>query len=271
MLRSIYYWLPPSLRLLARRLVFLPHDLMTAGKRRGELLPPRGIIFTGSGDFLEDGKRWTEHFKHYGLQPSDAFLDIGSGIGRIAVGLTHYLNAEAKYEGFDIMALGVNWCRNNISKRHPQFRFTLIDLKNDLYRNTGDDASQLTFPYGDNHFEMACATSLFTHLLPDETANYLIQTGRCLKPGGKLVATFFLKDPNASDDKAQMDFKFDKGRYALHSEQSQAANVRYDLELLTEMADKAGLKIETIDHGHWRGTPKGQSKDFQDIVVMTKP
>ena len=53
------------------------------------------------------------------LMPDDSVLDIGSGIGRTAISLTGYLNSNSKYEGFDVVKKGVDWCNSKISKDFP--------------------------------------------------------------------------------------------------------------------------------------------------------
>ena len=59
MFRRAYYWLPPTGRRLVRRLVFLPFDLWNLATGRPQYhgidLPLRGEVFTGGGDFLENG------------------------------------------------------------------------------------------------------------------------------------------------------------------------------------------------------------------------
>ena len=63
--------------------------------RRDELTPPRRLIFIGRGRFLEIGKEFTEHFKQLvDLKPNQHVLDVGCGIGRIAIPLTRYLSAD---------------------------------------------------------------------------------------------------------------------------------------------------------------------------------
>ena len=97
MKRFLYYLLPTSLRLFARRLYFLPIDTFDyiTGKRP-EGVPPRGKIFIGHGDYVKVGERYLTNFKELcGLKPDHAVLDIGCGIGRMAVPLTHYLNEKA--------------------------------------------------------------------------------------------------------------------------------------------------------------------------------
>jgi len=54
--RKLYYLLSPSLRLIIRRIYYSPIDLLekVTHKRRG-LVPPRDLIFVGSGDFKKTG------------------------------------------------------------------------------------------------------------------------------------------------------------------------------------------------------------------------
>ena len=71
-----------------------------------------------------------------GLKPNHRVLDIGSGIGRMAIPLTEHLTSGS-YEGFDIVPTGINWCKENIEKRFPNFKFTLTSISNDLYTESG--------------------------------------------------------------------------------------------------------------------------------------
>lgn len=93
-IRRIYYLLSPFLRRIVRRLFYLPVDIYEGitGKR-DKMTPPRGRIFVGSGDYKSQGERITDQLVRYGgLKPDHKVLDIGCGIGRIAVPLTKYLN-----------------------------------------------------------------------------------------------------------------------------------------------------------------------------------
>jgi hypothetical protein len=92
MLRSLYYRLSPKQRLLLRRVVYFPIDLF---RKRHELEPPKGYIYTGPGNYIEIGETFFEYFKDYGnIQPNSRILDIGSGIGRMAIPFTTYLNEK---------------------------------------------------------------------------------------------------------------------------------------------------------------------------------
>src|SRR5436309_7246167 len=97
--------------------------LWLTGKSDPEL-PPLRMRFVGMGDFRAIGQELAELLVRVGgLRPSDRVLDIGSGIGRVAIPLTRVLDAGASYDGFDVVERGVDWCRRHITPRHPNFRF----------------------------------------------------------------------------------------------------------------------------------------------------
>ncbi|MCB0588107.1 MAG: class I SAM-dependent methyltransferase [Phaeodactylibacter sp.] len=276
-IRKLFYSLPPAWRFLARRLYYLPTDLYEGlSGRRGPMTPPRGLIYTGSGDFRAQGEKMRQDLVELaGLQPHHRVLDVGSGIGRIAVPLTEYLDEQGSYEGFDVVEVGVRWCEKAITSHFPNFRFTYVSLDNDLYRSGGGSAADFRFPYPDEDFDVVVLTSVFTHMLPGEVANYLREIGRVLCPGGRCFATFFIWNEEAarlSRANPHFTFPYDRGHYRLMDEQVQAANVAYEEGYLRrELIEGAGLKVEQAHYGYWAGRKKERCKDFQDILVLSKP
>ncbi len=274
MLRRLYYLLPPAWRFVARRLYYLPTDLWaTITNARDPLTPPRGLIYTGSGDFRAQGEKMLQFFvQQGGLQAHHAVLDVGSGIGRMAAPLTRYLNTQGQYEGFDVVALGVRWCQKHISTRFPNFRFRYVPLNNDLYRANGADAGQFRFPYADATFDFTMVISVFTHLLPAAAENYLHEIARTLRPGGVCVATFFIWNHTAAQgNHPTFDFPFDHGHYRLMDAKVQSANVAFDEAWLQEKVCSARLHLQAIHYGYWCGRNKEQTTDFQDIIIIKKP
>ncbi|MBK6391467.1 MAG: hypothetical protein IPF70_13005 [Saprospiraceae bacterium] len=80
MLRKLFYLLPPSMRFIFRRIVFLPVDILSLFSNK--LVPPRGMIYTGSGDFIKQGQEWKQFFiERAALLPQDRVLDIGVVLG----------------------------------------------------------------------------------------------------------------------------------------------------------------------------------------------
>ncbi len=274
--RKFYYSLPASWRLFARWLVYLPQDMFTSLLTSKPLLaPPRRLIFTGAGDFLHMGELFLEDFKVKKLiQQDSSVLDIGSGIGRIAIPLTSYLD-HGKYEGFDIMKPGIRWCQKNITTRFPQFRFTQVALSNDLYRNSGHSASQFVFPYPDAHFDLAIATSVFTHMLPEEVMRYMEEIHRVLKTGGQAYLTFFILNSTSSEQMKrkgnEFHFQYDHGTFRLMNEEVKSANVAYDEDhVFNTMIPPGKFKIESVEYGTWSTMQKGNPIAFQDRVVIAK-
>ena len=246
--------------------------LWLTGKSDPEL-PPLRMRFVGMGDFRSIGEELLNLLVHYGsLRRTDRVLDIGSGIGRVAIPLTRYLEPTATYDGFDIVRSGVDWCRRHITPRHPNFRFHLVDVRSSEYRDRGADASRFRFPFGDASFDFAFATSLFTHLVFAETRQYLRESFRVLAPGGRLFATFFLLDDFAKEKLPSRDprfrFAYADGVQRLSNPDNPAAGVAIELSAALDLIREAGFAAHEIHYGQWCERPGGVT--FQDVVVCTK-
>lgn len=274
-LRRLYYTLPPRSRRLARRLIYAPLDAWDFMQGKNQGYPSRGQVFTGLGDFKATGDRFLRYFIELGgLQPEGSVLDIGSGIGRMAIPLSRYLNEQGRYEGFDPVPEGIEWCQRHLSRQHPHFAFTLVDLENDLYTSTGASATQFRFPYLDQQFDLAILTSVFTHMLPEEVENYLSEIQRTLKPGGRCLATFFILNEKAHAQMAahpdHFQFPHDYGHYRLLDAKVKAANVAYEESYLREQFTQRGLSVVSMHYGFWSGRPKADSLEFQDVVILER-
>ncbi len=274
--RSIYYFFPPSIRFILRRIYYLPIDLkdFLTGER-DKLTPPKGKIFIGSGDFKLQGQRLLSVLVNQGgLMPHYRVLDIGCGIGRLAVPLTKYLDNDGSYEGFDIVKSGISWCKGKISKPFPNFNFLHIDLKNNLYNlKTSNEAKNFVFPYNDCDFDIVFLFSVFSHMLPDDVNNYLNQIHRVLKDGGICIATFFILNDESYSLMGKNDvlqFKYDKETHVLLDKSVKEANVAYKENLLFQMIENNNLKIEKVNYGFWSGRLKKNCIDFQDTLILKK-
>ncbi len=162
-------------------------------------MPPRYRLYPGwIGDYGKVSGRWLLAALDAGeLAPGGRVLDIGCGPGRLAARLTHQLDGGS-YEGFDIVPRSIGWCQRKISARHPSFRFQLADIRNAQYNPTGSqEARAYSFPYPDREFDLALAASVFTHMRPGEIERYVCEAARVLKPGGRLLASFFMLNEDA--------------------------------------------------------------------------
>lgn len=266
---------PPVYRLGQRaRLAALAtaDALETVTARRRGLVPPRRYRLVGAGDFVEVGHRHVGHLAELaGLRDSDAVLDIGCGSGRMAIPLLDVLGPDGSYSGFDIVPDWIRWCRDNITTRNPEFRFTLADIRNRKYNPGGAlEASEYRFPYDPEAFSIAFATSVFTHLLPPDVDNYIAETARVLTPGGRCLSTFFLITGDSPERKAQLDFSHRADGCWVTDPALPELAVAYDEEAVRRLHHQHGLEIvEPIHHGSWSG--RDDARDYQDIVVARRP
>lgn len=279
-LRKFWYNLPPNQRYKVRRLYYFPADLFdTITGKKNKYVPPRGYIYTGSSsnakNYLEQGREQLDILKNeLLLRPNDHVLDIGSGIGRTAIALTQYLNREGQYEGFDAVEKGVKWCNTKLKKDFPNFNFKYIPLNNDLYNNSGIDASKFDFPYKDRTFNKVFLFSVFTHMQINEIKNYLKEIERVLEPGGMCLATLFIYSSEIEKYICERDyfsFPVKKEGYRLMNNTVKSANVAISIDKLNEMILATGLKKVKLIDGFWKDAKRKKNKiEFQDILILKK-
>jgi len=239
---------------------------------RDPLTPPRRLAFVGSGDFRAGGSELRELLVELGgLRPTDDVLDVGSGVGRVAVGLTDWL--EGRYEGIDIVPRGIEWCQRTVTPRYPNFRFRVADLYNRHYNPTGRyAASEYRFPFADQSFDFVVLTSVFTHLLPPARDNYISEIARTLRPGGRCFSTFFLLDDEARqrvrEGRDGVKIRVERPGYWTNNERIPEAAVAFEETDVAERFERNGLRICAIRHGVWSGREDGSG--WQDIVVTTR-
>ena len=234
------------------------------------------IAYVGAGvHFKERGQAFLRHFKETaGLKPHESILDVGCGIGRMALPLTGYLNASGSYEGMDIVQIGITWCQENITPQHPNFHFLFADLFNKTYTpGCKSLASQYRFPYDDESFDFIFLTSVFTHMLPADLENYLSEISRVMKRNGRALITYFLLNRESlqlmREQKAHMDFKYTFGHYRTMNADVPERAIAYDEEYIKRLYQKHGLKIMApIHYGAWSGRETWVSG--QDMIMASK-
>jgi SAM-dependent methyltransferase len=257
----------------------------------GKLLPPADMIeYVGSGTSLDTfehiGNHFLDHFVRLGgLQPHHRVLDVGCGIGRMALPLTRYLSATGSYDGFDVVAKGVEWCRRKITPRFPHFRFQQADLFNEFYNPAGTKtAREFRFPYPGRSFDFAFMTSVCTHLLPRDLEHYVRELSRVTRPGGRVLLTFFLHSPavaanvRAGVGSFRLPYRVGKhhlpvgsvpeyGDCNVETEKEPERVVAYEERWAFDLLRGCGFRPDRPVYGEWSGRP---GPSFQDIVTATK-
>lgn len=240
----------------------------------GELLPSVFLQNYVGGDYRKVGEEFFRYFVELaGLQPHESVLDVGSGSGRMAVPLTNYLSDEGAYEGFDISAEAVSWCRERITAVFPNFRFQVSDIYNAAYNPQGTyPASEYRFPYEDRTFDFIFLTSVFTHLLPRDMERYFSEIARVLKPGGRCLITYFLLNeestPMIDGGRGILNFAERGEHYRTINKSRPEDAVAYDEKFVRNLYEKYGLEIGEIYYGSWCGRENFLS--LQDMALAYK-
>jgi SAM-dependent methyltransferase len=266
-----------------RKTMSEPNEIVMAYEP--QLIPPPELMLTEGINVIEEWFRWAEEWSvllrvYGGLQQDSRVLEIGCGLGRIAFPL-RYVLTEGSYSGFDICGYKIKFLKETFELAHPNFSFAHADIHNTEYNPKGVlPASGYSFPYADGSFDLVYAASVFTHMLPENTAHYFQEAGRVLRPGGCCLFSFFLLDlyvpgrkrPVAFESES-FDFDVSYGKYGDDFAAVDAGNLErmtaYRLRLIGRFAEEAGLRIEKHVPGMWSGAVTNWI-GAQDLVVMRK-
>ncbi len=238
-------------------------------------VPPPELMFCGDGDFRAIGAEFLERLvRDAGLAPGHRVLDIGCGIGRLALPLTQYLDEGGSYDGVDPVAPGIAWCTANITALYPNMRFQHLDLHHPLYNPQGTLPTAGTpLPFADASFDRVCLVSVLTHLDLPEVLHYAGEVARLLAPGGCCLATAFQMNPPAraalaaGQGRLTFDAAADGPVYYAEADAPLAA-VAFDEDAFLEKFLRHGLRRRNPAlYGCWSGR---EGASFQDICIFEK-
>lgn len=244
------------------------------------LLPPLSMRHCISGEISDSyGLRFELMGRHFAekllkdemLNRNCRVLDLGSGCGRIAIPLTEMINNSGCYFGLEVKKPMVEWCQEKITPRFPHFRFIHANVYSGNYNPRGTHKPEaFQFPLENDRFDLVVATSVFTHLLPEATRNYIGECARVLKAGGKLFATFFLIENGTSSADGKLCFSHGLGNVALSIDPVVPENaVAYRTNWLLEVFRQARMElVSPVRWGYWTGKHPGYSG--QDVVILQK-
>lgn len=214
-------YLPLSIVQMFRKIYYMPIDTVEKLKGRDSLIPPRSMISFAPGGqgFEKKGEEFKSYFLDMGqLQTNGRVLDVGCGVGRMAVPLTSYLSQQGEYCGFDTVRRNIKWCHNNITPRFGNFHFQHVDIYNKVYNPNGKCLGKdFQFPYKSDYFDFVFLVSVFTQMLSEDLENYMSEISRVLKQHRRCLITFFLLNNeskrliNVGSSAVDFKYKIDKG------------------------------------------------------------
>jgi SAM-dependent methyltransferase len=185
--------------------------------------------------------------------------------------------------GLDIRHEAIEFLQRVFQPAHPRFRFHWADIHNTFDNPRGTlRTPDYRPPAADGAKDLVFAASVFTHMLPENTAHYVGEAARVLRPGGRFVFSAFLLDHYRPGQPrplgfARPDFDFDHafgghGRdFAVAFPDDPERMTAYSVAMLRQFGARAGLDMDGEPvPGLWSGAvaaPVGA----QDLVVLRKP
>jgi len=221
------------------------------------------------GSFESSGAEFMGYLRSLArLRADERVLDIGCGCGQMALHLKNYLDENGSYVGVDIHRPSISWCRQKIARRHKNFQFAHIDVRNLAYNpNAAQPAEAYVFPFQARSFDLILLKSVFTHMRPPEVSNYISEVARLLKGDGRCLATFFLLNDEQAALANDLAFNYGEGEWRYVHEHSPESAVAYDENFVMQLLEKHGLAVKKKIYGRWSGREDGLS--YQDILSLS--
>lgn len=130
----------------------------------------------GHGDFELIGRIELDLLKMEGLRPEHTLVDLGCGVGRLAVHAIPTL-IGGSYIGVDISQTMLKRAKARIAQTAPNPPCNVTWMK--------QTTSQFKLP--EKSVDMMCAFSVFTHMEHEDSYRYLKDALRIVKPLGRFV------------------------------------------------------------------------------------
>ena len=188
--------------------------------------------------------------------------------------MTSYLKDGGAYEGFDVFAKSIKWCKKNIGRKYTNFNFQVSDIHNKFYNPKGKyKAAEYKFPYDNYSFDFVFLTSVFTHMRPEEMEHYMSEIARVLKKDGRCLITFFLLNQESlqlmNNGRSRESFTHHFDTYHAVDTEIPEYCIAYHEDFVLNLYKKYHLEIlYPIHYGSWCG--RDIFMGYQDIIIAVK-
>lgn len=173
-----------------------------------------------------------------GLTKRSRVLDWGCGAGRLAVGIKHRFGHVKDYHGVDIQPKVLGWARDHLSDKHT--RFTLVDVANARYNPDG--TPQASIPADPGSVDVFYAYSVWSHMTPEDVADYAAIIATILAPRGRAMLTAFVEDNVPEWTENPIGYGPLVWSKPLHC-------ALFERGFFYRILDQAGLRVVETDHG----------------------
>jgi SAM-dependent methyltransferase len=204
--------------------------------------------------------------KYLGLTPESSLLDVGSGPGRIAIGILERVGEIREYRGVDVDENSTRWGQHYITPRAPNFQFVHIDVENTRYNPSGSDTDfEFTFPFADEEFDIIILYSVFTHMLTGGVQTYLKEFQRMLRPDGKIFLTAFLEEDEGIPDVTE-----NPEGYLGREWKGPLHCVRYNRRFFETLLAENGFRLDGFDPDRERIKGPHQERGQRGLFISKK-
>jgi SAM-dependent methyltransferase len=207
-------------------------------------LRPCGAKFQNDEFYLASARKEADKLvKYLGLTPESSLLDVGSGPGRLAIGILERVGEIRKYRGVDVDENSIRWAQHYITPRAPKFQFLHIDVENTRYNPSGSHRDfEFTFPFADEEFDIVILYSVFTHMLTEGIRAYLEEFQRMLRPDGKIFLTAFIEEDEGIPDVTE-----NPEGYLGREWKGPLHCVRYSRRFFETLLDENGFRLDGFE------------------------
>ena len=218
--------------------------------------------------------------KHIGINPDASIVEIGCGIGRDAIPLSKLLSSNGRYLGIDIIKPSIDWCAENISSRHKNFKFIHFDVKDQLHNPAGTEkTTSIHIPVDNHSVDLVILQSVFTHMFREDILHYMKEFRRILKQDGKIYATVFIvnneilctaRRTNLTKFNLRFMHEWEPG-CLINDPAAPAGAVAYTANFFESIVRSANLKLlRPYLKGSWSGYYENPD-DGQDVAIIGRP
>lgn len=217
-------------------------------KFKNTILPAKHLRFCGeefrdNNKFLNSAIYEAERLiEHFGMDSNCSLLDVGCGPGRLAIGILNRIEDIHLYQGVDVDKRSIEWCNNHISRYHPNFKFSLLNVYNSRYNPGGikiDNGFQ--FPFEDQKFDIIYLYSVFSHMVTEDIKVYLKESFRILKQPGSMFLTAFVENDVPEMTINPPNYRRKQWKGELHC-------VRFNKDYFESLLESNGFKIAHFDY-----------------------